>query len=228
MEVNERVESQPDITISINKFKSHKFDKPKSTEFEKVKPILKDLFNDYYNYTLKQLYEAVSDEGEYYIINTYKDCYQVEYYSIDNKNKRKLQIDFNEDIRGLWLSVYSYAGYKGRPMARKNGQSITFQIFKNFLKLTLKFLSDHDSFQIYLETFIKGFYQLVSGDTQIEGFDITSEKAFKNIISQLEKRKAHLEKRLIEEDDITKENRVKLRGELEGINYSLKTINLHK
>ena len=112
MEVNERVESQPDITISINKFKSHKFDKPKSTEFEKVKPILKDLFNDYYNYTLKQLYEAVSDEGEYYIINTYKDCYQVEYYSIDNKNKRKLQIDFMKTLEVYGFQFIATPGIK--------------------------------------------------------------------------------------------------------------------
>jgi len=45
---------------------------------------------------------------------------------------------------------------------------------------------------------------------------------------QLEKRKKEIEKRLIENDQDSKDIRLQLRGELEGINYSLKIIDIHK
>ena len=58
-------------------------------------------------------------------------------------------------------------------------------------------------------------------------FDLSNAKAIKDIISQIEDRKLFIEKQLIEVDNISKEDRIKLRGELTGLSFALETINVH-
>ena len=41
--------------------------------------------------------------------------------------------------------AHNSRGYKWRPNARKNGTPISLEAFKQFLNLTLKFLSDPDN-----------------------------------------------------------------------------------
>jgi len=48
-----------------------------------------------------------------------------------------------------------------------------------------------------MEAYLKSFYNLAAGKTVIEGFDLTAEKSFKNILEKLENRKSAIEKRLI-------------------------------
>lgn len=228
VEMYENVEWRPYISFSIVKFKTDSLSKPKSDKYQSVKPIIEELFEDYYNHALRNIHSTKLSESEFYLIENSKNWFQVEYYSEEEKNKRSVSIDFRDSIEDLWLMVGSNHGYRGRQNARKNGKPITREDFLLFLNLTLRFLSDHNSYQVYLDKYLKDFYKLVSGDKMIEIFDLSADKAFKEIIEQLETRKKTIEKRLIENDQDTKEDRLKLRGELEGINYSLKTINIHK
>lgn len=228
VEIFENVEWRPYISLSIVKYKSDSFSKPKSDKYQSVKPIIEDLFDDYYNHALRNIYSTKLCESEFYLIENSKDWFQLEYYSEDEKDKRNVSIDFRNSIEDLWLMVDSNHGHKSRPNARKNGKPIKQEDFLLFLNLTLRFLSDHNSYEVYLDNYIKDFLKLVSGDKKIESFDLSADKAFKSILEALEKRKAKIEKRLIENDQDTQEDRIKLRGELEGLNYAIKTVHINK
>ncbi|MCG8697688.1 MAG: hypothetical protein MI922_06500 [Bacteroidales bacterium] len=228
VDLRENVEWSPCISLSIVKYRSDSFPKPKSDKYQKVKPILEELFDDYYNHSLQNIYSAELCENEFYLIENSKSWYQIEYYSENEKDKRSLTIEFRDCIDDLWLRVEYNHSYKGRPNARKNGKPINKEDFFQFVNLTLKFLADHNSYQIYLDTYIKDFYNLASGNKKIEHFDLNADKAFKSILTTLEKRKIKIEKRLIENDEDSQGDRIKLRGELEGINYAIKTININK
>lgn len=214
--------------MNVCKFQEKSWHTPKSTKYQKVKPVLEELFTDYYENALRHINEFDINEGEYYILKHSHDWYQITYYSTDKNNRQHIIIDFRDSIEDLSIEIYHLPGYSGRPSVRKNGDPITLENFKQYLNLTLKFLSDHESYEVYLDSYIKSFYNLASGSNVIEGFDITSEKAFKNIIEQLEHRKSTIEKILIEEDNIEPKERERQRGELAGIKYAIKTVNINK
>lgn len=65
---------------------------------------------------------------------------------------------------------------------------------------------------------------MVGEKTSIDGFIINAEKQFSDILVQLNSRKNYIEKHLIEVDTDSNVDRAKLRGELDGIEYAVKTI----
>jgi len=229
IDVVENYEWIQNIDVYLVKFKD-KLDKPKTETYQKVRPVLKELFEDTYNGALRFILKNQNDDWEYYITRNDKKWMKLEAYSPNSsKSAGCFKIDLRNDIEDVYFSIYASTELKGRPQARKNGTPITYEHFRQFYNLSLQYLSDHESLLIYLDQFIDNFYKLVSGEEKrVEFLDISAEKSFKQIISQLEKRKKALEIRLIENDQDSKVKRLQLRGELEGINYSLKTIDIYK
>ena len=228
IDVYENYEHTQSIEVYALKIKG-KVDKPKSDKYQKVTPILKDLFEDYYYGNLKYIPTEILD-WEFYIMHNDRSWIVINAYSKNESSiKGNIQLNLNTNISDFNLTVYSSDGLRGRPDARKNGIPITFERFKKFLNIALHYLSDHESILIYSEQFINNFKRLASGEhNDVILFDLSAEKSFKQIISQLNKRKKVIEKRLIENDNDSKEKRIQLRGELDGINYSLRTINIYK
>ena len=62
----------------------------------------------------------------------------------------------------------------------------------------------------------------------MEDFIISGERSFEAVLTQLQSRKEYLQKRLIENDDDSATDRLKLRGELEGVTYAINVINENK
>ena len=227
IEVVENVDFKQVIDLSINKLQKN-ISKPVSDKFKKVKPVIKEIFLDHYTLALKFIHETDIDDGEFYLSKKSKSWYVIEYYSKNEKEKRKIEIDFRDSIEDLWLMFRSTPGFNGRPFARKNASPITDVLFKQFLNLTIQFLYDPDSLNTFLNDYIKNFYKLCKGETKIEGFIISAEKSFQMISDQLASRKKYLEKRLIENDKDSALDRIKFRGELEGILYAMKVIIANK
>lgn len=229
IDVIENYERIQSIDVFLLKFKD-KSEKPKTGSYQKVRPVLKELFEDHYNGALRYIAKNNIEDWEYYIIRNSKRWFEVEAFSTnDSSIKGCIKLDLRDSIENVYFSVYASKSLKERPQARKNGAPTTHEHFKQFLNMSLQYLSDHESLLIYYEKFLDNFYKLVSGDEmKVELFDISAEKSFKQIISQLEKRKIIIENRLIDNDQDSKEKRVQLRGELEGIIYSLKTIDIYK
>jgi hypothetical protein len=192
--------------------------------------VLQGIFLDHYRLALKNISRVTIDAGEFYVIKQSNQWFEAFYYSPDEKNKHTIHIDFRDSITDLWLMITSSRGYYRRQFARKDGTPVSIEEFKPILNLTLKFLYDHESYLIYLDSYLKSFYNLVGGTETVvvQDFQFTEENAINNILLQLENRKATIEKRLIEEDNDTNIDRVKLRGELEGIVFSINSIKIYR
>ena len=229
IDVSEEYEWKQYIEVYLLKYKD-KPEKPKSESYQKVRPILKELFEDHYDGALRFIAKTNIEEWEHYIIKIDKKRIRIEAYSTKESNTiGSISITLLNDIEDVDFTIFASRDLKGRPQARKHGTLITYEHFKQALNLTLQYLSDHESLLVYHEQFCNNFFQIVNGNAnKVELFDISAEKSFKQIILQLEKRKKEIEKRLIENDQDSKDIRLQLRGELEGINYSLKTIDIHK
>lgn len=227
IEVAENVDFKQIIDLSINKLQKN-ISKPVSDKFKKVKPIIKEIFLDHYKLALKFIHEVDIDDGEFYLSKKSKDWYVIEYYSKNEKEKRKIEIDFRNSIEDLWLMFRCIPGFNGRPFARKNASPITEVQFKQFLNLTIQFLYDPDSITTFLNDYIKNFYSLCQGNMEIKGFIISAEKSFQIISDQLASRKEYLERRLIDNDKDSALDRMKFRGELEGISYAMNVITANK
>jgi len=228
IEVDENVEFKQYISVSVFKYKDVHIEKPTSTKFEKVRPILKELFEDYYLLALKHIKNVNIEDGEFYLTKHSKGYFEIEYFSLDEKNKKHINIDFRDFIEDLWMTFSCSNSFVNRRGARKNGAPITKEVFLQFLNLTVKYFSDHNSLNTYLDSYIKSFFNLVNDDMTIEGFDFSSESIINNILKNIQARIEYIEKNLIEEDDIFKDERIKLRGELEGLRYAKQVVNTKK
>jgi len=227
LEVEEEVDFRQRISLDIYKF-YQKDSKPASTQYTKVVPVIKEVFLSHYTLAVKYIHETPIDDGEFYLYQHSKDWFDIYYFSRNEKDRRNIHIDFRDSIEDLWITVYATAGHKGRPSSRKNGEVITEERFRQFLNLTIQYFYDPDSVATLLGDYIKNFKLLCEGDTKIEGLIISVSKAFEDIFKQLDSRKEYLEKRLIENDGDSNIDRAKFRGELEGIGYAVKVININK
>jgi len=224
IEVEENVDFRQCIDLTVYKLKQKNIPKPVGDKYTKVKPVIKEIFLTHYTLALKFIHETEIDEGEFYLFKNSSDWYVVEYFSKDEKKRCKIEIDFRDSIEDLWLRFDCTPEFKGRPAARKKASPITNIQFKQFLNLTIQFLYDPDSITTFLSDYVKNFYLLCQGNANIQGFIISAEKSFQAILDQLTSRKEYLEKRLIENDHDSTIDRVKFRGELEGILYAINVI----
>jgi len=224
IEVEEDVEYKQDLEIYVGRFPEEVVGKPKSDQWEIVKPILNELFFDHYLIALKRLNKIDLSEGEFYLISHNKDWFQVEYFSVDRKPGNHISIDFRDSIDSLWLMVRGSSSQRSRSRARKDGVPMTVTHFKQIFDLTLKYLSDSYSLKILLLNYIKSFKSLCEGEIDYELFKISDEKIFEKVVDKLKVRKRNIEERLIQNDKDSESERIKLRGEIDGINYALETI----
>jgi hypothetical protein len=222
--VNEYVESSQVIGADLLKLGQKDCYRPKSDKYDKYKPVIKELFLQYYNLAVKCLYEQTMDDGEFYINKRGKYWFEVLYFSKDEKKKSSIQISFSDRIDDFSIGVNTGYGHYGRPRARKEGKAITDEQFKLFLNLTIQYLYDCDSLLVHMDDYIRNFLKLCDGEKKIDSLVLSDRKTIETIISQLEARKEYLERRLIENDNDHVNDRVKLRGELEGIAYAMKVV----
>lgn len=224
VDVDEEVEYYQYISVCVNKLGQKGIEKPSSSKYEKVKPIIREIFLEHYSLAVRNFQEYENNEGECYIHHNSKDWIVIRYFSINEKQKLSIEIDFRNSIDDLWLMIHREHGHKHRPTARKNGTAISLDDFHQFLHLTAGFLSDSDSFLVFVEDYIKNMRRLSEGEEKITGLLFSSEKSFETIIEQLNKRKKAIEMRLIDNDADPANERANLRGELKGIDYAISTI----
>ncbi len=229
IDVHENYEWTPYISVDILKY-NEKMERIKNEKYQKVKTVLEELYNDYHNGTLNFLSKWNFPDWEYYITDNTKNWIKIEAYSSeDSTNKGNITLSLSDHIENLHYTISTDKGVSGRRSARNHGTPITYEHFCQFFNISLQYLADHESILIRFEQFRDNFRSLSEGkNDEVKIFDYRADESFTKIIDQLAKRKQEIEKRLIENDQDTKEDRLKLRGELEGINYSLTTINIHK
>lgn len=88
-EVDEEVDYFQYVSLNINKLKQKGIEKPVSTQFDIVKPIIREIFIEHYTLAVKHIYESEMDEGECYIHRPSKDWIIARYFSQNEKQKAK-------------------------------------------------------------------------------------------------------------------------------------------
>ncbi len=227
IDVNENVDFDQQINFSFYKL-GQKDSKPTGDKYTKVKPVIKESFLDHYKLAVKYIHETAIDEGEFYLRRHSKDWTEIQYFSKNEKYKWNIKISFRDTIEEFTLRVICEPGHKYRPRFRREAVAMAPELFKQLLNQTIQFCHDSDSMVTLAETYIKNFTLLLGGDTKVEGLVISASKAFEEIFKQLQLRTDYIEKRLIENDEDSGLDRAKLRGELEGIGYAVKAINMNR
>jgi len=228
VEVNENVDVSQRLQIEVNRFGNKNDTKRSNSKIEKVTPTAKEVFLGYYNMALKYIHEHTIDEGEFYLSRHSKNFFEVQYFSGNEKNKSNIKIWFVDRIKSLSIHLHCAPNHEYRTRFRKGASPINGERFKQFFNLTIRFIYDPDSYPVFTEDFIKNFLMLCEGDNKIPGFIISAEQVFQDIQSQLQARKEFIEKRLIENDTDSAADRIRLRGELDGILYAISSIISHK
>ncbi len=225
VELDEDVENYQYLNVSINKLDERPFAQPKTAKYQRVKPILPELFNDYYSLLLSKVSDTpFEDNDEYFERYHHKGFYEVQYFAGKNNEKFEIGIRFTDDIKSFSVSVSRSHGFSYRSGWVRSGVSISKEKFLQYFNLTIQFLADYNSYLVFLDEYTRYFPELIAGDTTFKGLFISPEQTLNRIIEQLESRKQFIEKRLINSDSDTNDIRRQLRGELDGLLYAIKTI----
>lgn len=227
LDVYENVDYYQVIHFSIYKL-GQKDNKPTGDKYTKVKSVIKEVFFDHYKLAIKYIHETAIDEGEFYTLRYSKDWTEFQYFSKNEKTKQNIKISFSDKVDEFTLKIECEPGHKYRPKFRREGTAMPAEVFKQLLNLSIQFCYDPDGMATLVEEYIKKYMLIAGGDTKVEGLVISTSKSFEEIFKQLQLRTDYLEKRLKENDEDSSLERAKLRGELEGIGYAVKVINMNK
>lgn len=224
--LNERAESIPYIGISYNKYQDEKFEIPRSSKYEKVRPILPELFDDYYKFSLQSLARMnFNYDDEFYKEMISHDYLSLQSLSNDKKNPyNRLSITIDNSIKYFSVDIYRTTRNSNRRSLQKNATVISKDDFFLFVNLTLQYLSDRNSLTIFMKDYSTKFFQLFEKPEPFSGYLVNPTDTIEQIYKQIESRKIFIEKQLIENDDVAPIERAQLRGQLEGLDYSLKAI----
>lgn len=214
--IHENWEYCPHIEIDFSN--DFIFTPTEANKYVKVKRIIPEIFDSYYESTIKALRDSFLENGEYYYKYSTKNC-KLHCYS----DSRQIIISVDNEIDYFRCSISRYNSPRGRHYDRKNMDTLPEERMKQLFKLTLELLFDYNSFKNLNQEYYKQLTLLIQEEKPVEGLVLNANVSFIEVRIQIEQRIAYIENRLIKFDD-TIENRNELRGELNGLRYSLKLL----
>lgn len=123
--------------------------------------------------------------------------------------------------------MYLSYGVKVRSSTRKYYDPIDPVLAKQLFNLTIELLYDYQNINIFKDKYFKQTDLLTPERKPIEGLILNADVAFNEIRSKIEERINIIENRMINFDD-SKSNRNELRGELNGLKFSLKILDMNR
>lgn len=219
--IHEDVE-MPDFDLYIDKLEEGQLKRPQNSKHEKNREIVKETYSSYFRHALKEIKNCKWEDAEYYWDQKSVTWIDLIMYTTNHKNKFHIHIDIRDSIDSLGLMLSKGRNFAYRQGYRKNGTAISEAIFTSALKETIKFIEDENSYHVNVTDYLKKIKMIVAGNLA----DVETEKSVnvEQLINQLEIKKRDITNRLIENDSDTENIRASLRGEKEGIDYSLKVI----
>jgi hypothetical protein len=213
---------KPYIELEIKKYDISKIEKPKNQTYETYKELDKTIYQGYFNGVIKAIKNLKWEGAEHYLRpQTQYGWTDLMLFTTDSKNKFSIHIEIRDSIDSLEIRIDTQNSFLYRQGCRKNGKSIPEGSFVAILKETLKFFLDENSYLINTAEFGSKIQKILISEVQPEpehDLNVT------NLIQQLETKKTDIISRLIENDDDGELSRASMRGEKEGIEYSLRVI----
>lgn len=218
--INEDWEYNP--RIEINYSQECISEVTEASQYVKVKRIIPEIFDSYYNSTIRKLSESFLENGEYYYKYNIKRC-QLYLFT----DTRHVIIDIHNDIDNFYCRITRYTGIRGRNTVRKELDTLPEEVMKQLFSLTIELLHDPQNLKNLKGEYYKQLDLLIEKKEPIKGLILNVDIAFNEVRTQIASRIKTIENRMINFDD-TLENRNELRGELKGLKYCLKVLDSNR
>jgi hypothetical protein len=194
---------------------------PKTDEYTIVKASSKQIFDQAYSTFLRTAHQCNVAKGEYYLMKR-NDGHPngMAWYSEATESKMGLQIQFYDHPKDFSLTIEHIKTWQGVQHFRRAGNIIKGEQFHLFFKAALNFLHDANNYSSNFRKLVIDFKEILHGrEVQINKDE---NWALGNSIAsvQIKDRISSIEKRLIEVDNDAPDERMKLRGELEGLKFA--------
>ncbi len=218
--VDENWERAPSIEVDIGDGIPQ--DLPEQNQYVKVKKIIPELFDSYYNDTIRHFSNNFPDKPEYYL-EASSHTFKIECYT----DKEQLSIFIDKTPNRFTCRISLSPGTSGRHYARRKYELLAEEVVKQIFQLTLEFLHNRKSLQNLKDEYFKQIALLVKEDKPISGLILNADLAFDGIRQQILYRIDELENRLINFDE-EPNKRLELRGELKGMKFCLKILDANR
>jgi hypothetical protein len=197
----------------------------KSDEFNIIKPTAKADFYKAYNSCLRNIHQVDLNDGEFYLVKKKQSpALGIAWFSKEEKRRLGLLIEFYDDKKDFQLSIdYNIQAGKIAHHFRKAGNTLSPVVFRSFYNGVLNFLHDPENYHTGHAILMDQYRAITVGEVpEITVFTSSSWDPNNNIaIEKITNRITAIERRLIELDTDTSSERMKMRGELEGLKFAL-------
>lgn len=216
------------LVVNVNKYISNKDNwMPRSDEETLVKIISKDAFDKHYSKLLREIYNLDRSSGEFYYYKSYgKKIDGVAWFSNDKLDKKNILIKLDNQKEDFDLTLTCADSWKNIQHFRRAGNTIERESYNLFFKSLLNFLYDRGNYVINYFDLVDLFNKMLNGDVKEQEMteNIKWQSDNSKLIVAISNRISAIERRLMEIDSDTLEERIKMRGELEGLLFALNIV----
>ena len=221
------VDQKKNLSINVGKNGNQVFEGEfKTDEYTIIKRISKDEFYQNYHQLLRCYHEIDISSGELYLIKKKNMATTgMVWFSAEPVRRLGLSIDFYNADKIITLTIDCSVQFgKNVRHFRKASNIINQGKFHLFLRVLFHYLHDYENLSSNLKPLFGQFEEVVNGG-KLTLPGISDWQKDNNVaIEKLTNRILSIEKRLLEIDNDTPEERIRMRGELEGLKFALITI----
>jgi hypothetical protein len=213
------------LKIHVSKYGNGKDNSiPPSDAETQIKIITKDTFNKYFSKFLQSIHQLDRSSGEFYYLKSYgKVIVGVAWFSENERDKKNILISLDNEKDDFYFTITCTNNWKNIQHFRRAGNTIEIGKYNTFFKVVLKYIHDRENYVVNYFDIISHFKRMLTGDIEEQ-----ESKEFgswqpdnSKIIDAVSNRISAIERRLMEIDSDTLEERIKMRGELEGLQFAL-------
>lgn len=201
----------------------------KSDEYNIIKSAAKDDFYRAYNSCLRNIHHIDLSDGEFYLVKKKQSpVLGIAWFSRQEKRRLGLLVEFFDNEKDFHLTIdCNIQAGKNAHHFRKAGNTLSPMAFRFFFNGVLNFLHDPENYHVGYEILMDQYRSITAGEVPDISPPLSSSwnPDTSVAIDKITNRISAIERRLIELDTDTSNERMKMRGELEGLKFALIAIN---
>lgn len=197
----------------------------KSDEYNIIKSAAKDDFYEAYNRYLQNIHHVDLSDGEFYLVKKKQSHAQgIAWFSKEEKRRLGLLIEFYDNKRDFHLRIdCNIQAGKIVHHFRRASNTLSPSAFRSFFNRIFNFLHDPENYHVGHAILMNQYRLIAVGEVPEITVPASSSWNPGNSIAvdKIKNRITAIEQRLIGLDTDSSDDRVKMRGELEGLKFAL-------
>ena len=207
----------PDISVEVARHTPIDDTVPRSSQYEKIKRVSEEEFNEYFNGNYTALQEVNIQGGDYFLERSDNDE-AFTFHAFFEKPSKHFRISCGQTIGGSDFSLMRENTISARPMTKKRGLHITEEVFCLAYKIVLEFLYSGSTMPGSQDKAFQAIKGLLAPNSKPMEVVVTQESYYKKARGLMLQRKDEIKARLVEMDD-KPSKRGELRAEMRAIDY---------